>query len=97
MGPEQAQLNVASVKAQVRDEQMSATTPLGRERIESSPVGVIRPVLSASAPPLGVETTLPPMDREEELADQLDEAWLTACRNMIAQSLSPAARNIRPQ
>ena len=37
------------------------------------------------------------MDREEELADQLDEAWLTARRNMIAQSLSPAARNIRPQ
>ena len=41
VGPEQAQLNVASVKAQVRDEQMSAATPLGRERIESSPLGLL--------------------------------------------------------
>ena len=97
VGPEQAQPNVASVKARVRDEQTSMATSLGRERTESSPVGVIRPVLGVSVPPLGVGTTPPPVDSEEELADQLDEAWLTARRNMITQSLSPAARNIRPQ
>ena len=97
VGPEQAQTKVASVKAQVHDEQTPAATPIGKERTESSPIGIIRPVLGTSVPPLGVEGTMPPMDREEELADQLDEAWLAACRNMIAQSLLPAARNIRPQ
>ena len=97
VGPEQAQPKVASVKAQVHDEQTPVATPLGRERTESSPIGIIRPVLGTSVPPLGVERTTPLMDREEELADQLDEAWLAACRNMITQSLSPAARNIRPQ
>ena len=97
MNPEQAQLKVASVKAQVRDEQTPTATQLGRERTETSPIGVIRPVLGTSVLLSGVEGTTPPTDREEELADQLDEAWLAACRNMITQSLSPAARNIRPQ
>ena len=97
MNHEQAQLKVASVKAQVRDEQMPAAMLLGREKTESSPIGIIRPVLGTSVPPLGVEGTMPPTDREEELADQLDEAWLAARRNMITQFLSPAARNIRPQ
>ena len=97
VGPEQAQPKVASVKAQVHDEQTPVAMPLGRERTESSPIGVIRPVLDTSVPPLGVERTTPLIDSEEELADQLDEAWLAARRNMITQSLSPAARNIRPQ
>ena len=97
VGPEQAQPKVVSVKAQAHDEQTPAATLLGRERTESSPIGIIRPVLGTSVPLLGVEGTMPPMDREEELADQLDEAWLAARRNMITQSLSPAARNIRSQ
>ena len=94
--PKQLQPKVASVKAQVRDE-TPTTMPLAGERSEASPVGVIRPVLGTSVVPLGVEGVTPSPDREEELISQLDEAWLAACRNMIAQSLLPAARNIRPQ
>ena len=53
VGPKQAQPKVASVKAQVRDEQTPAATTLGRERTETSPIGIIRPVLGTSVPPLG--------------------------------------------
>ena len=53
VSPEQAQPKVASVKAQVHDKQTPAAMPLGRERTESSPVGIIRPVLGTSVPPLG--------------------------------------------
>ena len=96
VNPEQPHLRVASVKAQVREE-VPMTTPSVRERSQDSPIGVIRPVTGTSTSHLGVEGTTPSPDREEELADQLDEAWLAARRNMITQSLSPAARNIRPR
>ena len=97
VSPEQAPPRVPSVKAQVCGDQMLVSTSQNGEGTRSSPVGVIRPVSSISIPPLGLEGTTPPIDREAEMADQLDEAWLVACRNMITQSLLPAVRNIRPQ
>ena len=88
---------VASVKAQVRSEGAPTTAPQSRDRDGISPVGVIRPIASTTSSLLGLGGTTPPRDREEELANQMDEVWVTAQRNMITRSLLPAARNIRPQ
>ena len=60
VSPKQAPPKVASVKARVRDEQTLANLPSNGERTGSSPVGVIRPVSSISAPLLGLEGTMPP-------------------------------------
>ena len=88
---------VASVKAQVRSEGAPTTAPQSRDRDGISTVGVIRPITSTTSPLLGLGGTTPPRDREEELVNQMDEVWVTARRNMITRSLSPVARNIRPQ
>ena len=81
--PGEGVTKVVSVKAQVRSEGAPTTAPQSRDRDRISPVGVIRPIASTTSPQSELGGTTPPRDREEELANQMDEVWVTAQRNMI--------------